>query len=64
LSFEAQNQQNPPSVALGGFEAQTTKPIVSTAPHAVLHDQTRVPPVLDHAGNTVHSTTSSHKCVS
>ena len=33
-SFEAQTQQNPPSVALGGFEAQTTKPVVSTAPRA------------------------------
>ena len=33
-SFEAQTQQNPPSVALGGFEAQTTKPAVSTAPRA------------------------------
>jgi hypothetical protein len=33
-SFEAQTQQNPPSVALGGFEAQTTKPDVSTAPRA------------------------------
>jgi hypothetical protein len=34
LSFEAQSQQNQPSVALGGFEAQTTKPTVSTAPCA------------------------------
>ena len=34
LSFEAQTQQNPPSLALGGFEAQTTKPAVSTAPRA------------------------------
>jgi hypothetical protein len=33
-SFEAQTQQNPSSVALGGFEAQTTKPVVSTAPRA------------------------------
>jgi hypothetical protein len=33
-SFETQIQQNPPSVALGGFEAQTTKPVVSTAPRA------------------------------
>jgi hypothetical protein len=33
-SFEAQTQQNPPSVALGDFEAQTTKPVVSTAPRA------------------------------
>jgi hypothetical protein len=33
-SFEAQTQQNPPSVALGGFEAQTTKPVVSTTPRA------------------------------
>jgi hypothetical protein len=33
-SFEAKTQQNPPSVALGGFEAQTTKPAVSTTPHA------------------------------
>jgi hypothetical protein len=33
-SFEAQTQQNQPSVALGVFEAQTTKPAVSTAPRA------------------------------
>jgi hypothetical protein len=33
-SFEAQTQQNPPSVALGGFEAQTIKPAMSTAPRA------------------------------
>jgi hypothetical protein len=33
-SFEAQTQQNPPSVALGGFEAQTTKPTVRTTPRA------------------------------
>jgi hypothetical protein len=33
-SFEPQTQQNPPSVALGGFEAQTTKPVVSIAPRA------------------------------
>jgi hypothetical protein len=33
-SFEAQTQQDPPSVALGGFETQTTKTIVSTAPRA------------------------------
>jgi hypothetical protein len=33
-SFEAQTQQNPPSVALGDFEAQTTKPGVSTTPRA------------------------------
>jgi hypothetical protein len=26
LSFEAQTQQNPSSVALDGFEAQTTRP--------------------------------------
>jgi hypothetical protein len=30
----------------------------------VLHDQTCVLPVLDHVGNTVHSTTSSRECVS
>jgi hypothetical protein len=34
LSFEAQTQQNQASVALGRFEAQTTKPAVSTAPRA------------------------------
>jgi hypothetical protein len=63
-SFEAQTQQNPPYVALGGFEAQITN--LSWAPHLVhvLHDQMCVPPVLDHAGNMVHSTTSSHECVS
>jgi hypothetical protein len=33
-SFEAQTKQNPPSIALGGFEAQTTKPAMSTAPRA------------------------------
>jgi hypothetical protein len=33
-SFEAQTQQNPPSVALGDFETQITKPIVSTTPRA------------------------------
>ena len=33
-SFEAQTQQNQPSVALGGFEAQTNKPAMSTAPRA------------------------------
>jgi hypothetical protein len=40
-------------------------PNLSWAPHLghVLHDQTCVLPVLDHADNTVHSTTSSHKCV-
>jgi hypothetical protein len=33
-SFEAQTQQNQVSVALSGFEAQTTKPVVSTTPRA------------------------------
>jgi hypothetical protein len=33
-SFEAQTQQNQPSVALGGSDAQTTKHVVSTAPCA------------------------------
>jgi hypothetical protein len=30
----------------------------------VLHDQTCIPPVLDYAGNTVHSTMSSCECMS
>jgi hypothetical protein len=44
----------------------TKPPNLPWAPHLVhvLHDQTCVPPVLDHADNMVHSTTSSHKCVS
>jgi hypothetical protein len=32
-SFEAQTQQNPPFVALGGFEGQIIEPTVSIAPH-------------------------------
>jgi hypothetical protein len=31
-SFEAQTQENPPYIPLSGFEAQTTKPVVSTTP--------------------------------
>jgi hypothetical protein len=64
LSFEAQTQQNPPTVVLGGFEAQTSKPTVSTNLVHVLHDQTRVLPVLDHASKMVHFTTSSRECMS
>jgi hypothetical protein len=30
----------------------------------ILHDQTRIPPVLDHVGNTAHFTMSSRECVS
>jgi hypothetical protein len=38
----------------------------NSAPHLihVLHDQTHALPVIDHASNMVHFTTSSHKCVS
>ena len=63
-SFEAQTQQNPSSVALGGFEAQTTKPVVSTAPRACPPRSDACPTSPRPRRQHGHSTTSSHKCVS
>jgi hypothetical protein len=63
-SFEAQTQQNQASVALGGFEAQTTKPVVSTAPRACPPRSDACPTSPRPRRQHGHSTTSSHKCVS
>jgi hypothetical protein len=62
-SFEAQTQQKPPSVVLGGFEIQTTKPAVSTAPCARPSRSDTCPASPRPCRQHVHSTTSSHKCV-
>jgi hypothetical protein len=59
-SFKTQTQQNLPSVALGGFDAQTTKPIVSLAPRARPPRPEVCLATHRHAVNTVHSITSSH----
>jgi hypothetical protein len=64
LSFEAQTQQNPPSLALGGFEAQTTKPAVSTAPRARPPRSDACPTSPRLRWQHSHSTMSLRKCMS
>jgi hypothetical protein len=62
-SFEAQTQQNLPSVVLSGFEVQTTKPPWVSHCVCVSHVLETCPASPRQCGNTAHLAKSSRECV-